>query len=138
MLSLLLYCKGVYSDFKNTKSARCSSECSNIDFVTNLFSSFKSLREAIFRPFWSSLDNPDSVGLKISIQVQAELRSVKIGRCFWSDFFAGKIIMLTFRFFYEKIKIVFLVKYRYRVRNFPGNRYWHSSHGMNAMPLSKL
>ena len=51
VLSLLLYCKGVYSEFKNTNSARCSSECSNIGFLTNLFSSSKSLQEAIFGPF---------------------------------------------------------------------------------------
>ena len=58
VLSLLymcnMYCKGVYSEIKNTKSARCSNEWSNIDLVTNLFSSLESLLEAIFCPLKSS------------------------------------------------------------------------------------
>ena len=76
-----------------------------------------------------------------SVRVQlarSELRSSLFGRSFSSDFFwAGKIFMLTFRFFYKKMKIVFLVKYRHRVRNFPRNRNWHRSQGMNAITWGK-
>ena len=83
--------------------------------MTNLFLSFNlsgSVRccpvrtaltpvwEQSFRPLWSRQNRDRSTAVRV----------------FEQFFCAGKMIMLTFRLFYEKMKIVFLVKYRHKVR----------------------
>lgn len=51
----------------------------------------------------------------------------------WENYYADVSFLL-----WKKWKLFFLVKYRHRVRHFPGNRNWHNSHGINAISWGKL